>query len=374
MDLYVDLVEAEKQHYNYINTKSDKYKVNVINGWADEPFVKRDGKDKFIKEFQTEFNSPFWELYCYQVLKQLGCSFDFQKPYPDFVSKYKGSPFLVECTIAKNASNTPAESDYNAKFSETRSSEERVHSQVIRLANSIQQKKDKLINQYHKNVDNIDKPYVIAVEPFDQPFFTDTGTEAITTLLYGWIIDHTTEREYACSSAIKENKSEVPIGIFTNAEYADVSGILYSNMATIGKVDAIGDNPNLTFEHARYNLQRTKPQVSVDSRIKDDKFDPRCKAIRKHFNDRSSLYKQYSIRKPFIMWETKYTETLTDGLYYFANPYAKFPLSKELIDEMYSSGISIISYDTENNSYIDSQLHDGSIISRFVLNLKRSYI
>lgn len=74
------------------------------------------------------------------------------------------------------------------------------------------------------------------------------------------------------------------------------------------------------------------------------------------------------------MLGTKYTETLTDGLYYFANPYAKFPLGKELIDEMYSSGISIISYDIENNSYIDSQLHDGSIISRFVLNLKRSYI
>lgn len=373
MDLFFDLIDNAKLHPNYINTKSDKYKVSVINGWADEAFVNRDGKGKFIKEFQTEFNSPFWELYCYQVLKQLGCLFDFRKPYPDFVSNFKDYSFLVECTIAKNANDAPAEFDYNAKLKDNKNPEEMVHSQVIRLANSIQQKKDKLINQYHKEEQNTAKPYIIAVEPFDQPFFTDTGIEAITTLLYGWVLDHATGREYACTSAIKENNSEVPIGIFINNEYSDVSGVLYSNMATIGKVDAIGNNPNLTFEHARYNLRYAKPELSVDSRIKEDRFDPRCKIIREQFSNRSSLYKRYSIRKPFIKWGVNYTETLTDGLYFFVNPYAKFPISEELIAVMYSSGISIITYDIEKNKYQDSLLQDRSIIARTVLNLKRTF-
>lgn len=103
MDLFNDLVEEAKLHPNYMATKTDKYKVSVINAWADPSFVERDGKNKFIKEFQTEFNSPLWELCCYQALKYIGCTFNFSKEYPDFVSDYKGIPFLVECVIAKNA-------------------------------------------------------------------------------------------------------------------------------------------------------------------------------------------------------------------------------------------------------------------------------
>jgi len=69
--LFNDIVPEKSQHHNYKAIKNDKYKKNVINLWADDKIIKRDKGDKFIKEFQTEFNSSFWELYIYQCLKRI---------------------------------------------------------------------------------------------------------------------------------------------------------------------------------------------------------------------------------------------------------------------------------------------------------------
>jgi hypothetical protein len=41
--------------------------MDVLTDWA-RGFIDRDGK--FVKEFQTTFNSCFWELYVYAVLKR----------------------------------------------------------------------------------------------------------------------------------------------------------------------------------------------------------------------------------------------------------------------------------------------------------------
>lgn len=214
MDIFVDLVGSEKQHYNYINVKRDIYSVEVINSWVNEALVCRDGNNKFIKEFQTEFNSSFWELYCYQVLKELGCSFNFEPPYPDFVVNLDSECFLVECVTAKNAKGKAQESDLTAKLNDQSDADEKVHSQVIRLANAVQSKKDKLLKQYCKTAGNNDKPYIIAVEPFDQSYFMDTGTESIIALLYGWVMDRTTSEEFQGDAAIKDESVEIPIGIF----------------------------------------------------------------------------------------------------------------------------------------------------------------
>lgn len=62
VNLFEDLVPDNEQHPNYKNTKNDQYLIYELNKWADKLFVERDGKKKFIKEFQTEFNSCFWEL------------------------------------------------------------------------------------------------------------------------------------------------------------------------------------------------------------------------------------------------------------------------------------------------------------------------
>ncbi|WP_122951461.1 hypothetical protein [Bathymodiolus thermophilus thioautotrophic gill symbiont] len=84
MDLFTPIVEEDKLHNNFKNIilEPEAYARDVINEWADG-FIDRDGK--FIKEFQTTFNSSFWEIYLYASLKQFNYSIDFTFQAPDFV-------------------------------------------------------------------------------------------------------------------------------------------------------------------------------------------------------------------------------------------------------------------------------------------------
>jgi len=63
----------------------------VLTQWA-EGFDDRDGK--FVREFQTTYNSSFWELYLFAVLKHLGIEVDLSFKAPDFVSAYH--PIAIE--------------------------------------------------------------------------------------------------------------------------------------------------------------------------------------------------------------------------------------------------------------------------------------
>ncbi|NJN90818.1 MAG: hypothetical protein HC878_10890 [Leptolyngbyaceae cyanobacterium SL_5_14] len=62
MDIFTPIVPEEQLHPNFRFITQPNLcnpEMEVINGWAEE-FLDRDGK--FVKEFQTTFNSSFWEL------------------------------------------------------------------------------------------------------------------------------------------------------------------------------------------------------------------------------------------------------------------------------------------------------------------------
>lgn len=69
-----------------------------FNQWANG-FVDRD--NKIIKEFQTSFNSTFWEVYLYAVLKNYGLDVNFNFSTPDFC--ISDSDFVIEATTANAA-------------------------------------------------------------------------------------------------------------------------------------------------------------------------------------------------------------------------------------------------------------------------------
>src|ERR1700721_815441 len=58
-------------------------------------FIDRDGK--FVHEFQTSFNSCFWELYLFAVLKAYGMQVDFSHDRPDFC--ILGLNLIMEPTV-----------------------------------------------------------------------------------------------------------------------------------------------------------------------------------------------------------------------------------------------------------------------------------
>lgn len=100
MDLFKPIVTEDRLHHNFLaSIKPNAAGVReVVSGWADG-FVDRDGK--FVEEFQTTYNSSFWELYLFAVLKHLGIKIDFSYEAPDFVAA--DHQFAIEATIASHA-------------------------------------------------------------------------------------------------------------------------------------------------------------------------------------------------------------------------------------------------------------------------------
>jgi hypothetical protein len=121
MDLFTPVVPPERQHPNFraLVQKGLECERDVLRTWADG-FVDRDGK--FVTEFQTTFNSSFWELYLYAAFRELGFTLDFTHPAPDFSVTRHGLTFAAEAAIASNADGFAAEweADPGEKLSEER--------------------------------------------------------------------------------------------------------------------------------------------------------------------------------------------------------------------------------------------------------------
>jgi len=129
-------------------------------------FKDRDGK--FVKEFQTTFDSSFWELYLFAVMKHFHLDVDFSFNAPDFVIANRGG-MSVEATVTSHAQGSTPESvkpgapipdDLNEFNRQT----------IIRISNSLAAKRRKYIESYAGLAHVQNRPFVLAVSAFDRPF------------------------------------------------------------------------------------------------------------------------------------------------------------------------------------------------------------
>jgi hypothetical protein len=106
MRLFDPIIEDAWQHANFraLLQVGNGFTLDVLNDWA-RGFVDRDGK--FVEEFQTTFNSSFWELYLFATLKKFGLQVDFSKARPDFC--IPSLNLNIEATIASNAQTSEPE-------------------------------------------------------------------------------------------------------------------------------------------------------------------------------------------------------------------------------------------------------------------------
>src|SRR5271166_2043380 len=107
MRLFEPIVGEDRQHQNFraLLSIGNGFVFDVLNDWA-RGFIDRDGK--FVREFQTSFNSGFWELYVFAVLKKFGLQVDFSKARPDFC--IPSMDLNIEATVASNAQRDEPES------------------------------------------------------------------------------------------------------------------------------------------------------------------------------------------------------------------------------------------------------------------------
>ena len=302
MDLFTPIVSIENQHSNFraitIPGRCEG-ELEVIQSWA-EGFTDRDGK--FVKEFQTTFNSSFWELYLNAAFRQLGFVPDYSKPSPDFILSGQ-TDIVAEATIASHPAGFIPEWE-RAMTAEALASVDPaaiVELATIRLANAISSKSRKFVEQYAKLDHVVGRPFVLCVAPFEQPGFFFQSDQAIRRVLYGydqplWIEERSTGDRIVVGESLvdrvrKESGANVELGVFLKPGLEHISAIIFSPVATFGKVRALarpGPYP-VGFQAFRYAADAQHHRVIVGYR-------------------------------------PNYKESLLDGLHVLLNPRAKYPL------------------------------------------------
>lgn len=301
MKLFDDVAPQSRLHPTYALIKEDRYAPEraVLEGWADG-FVDRDGK--FCYEFQTTFESCLWELYLHAMLKALGANINFSHNAPDFVAKTTEA-FCIEATIA--APPTGGKPAYGYNYSDIPDEFNTFNSQsTVRLCNSFTSKVKKLRESYSSKPHVAGHPFVIAIASFDRPLAHFAASRPIISALYGLYHDEdmtiaTGARDvisYNVDAVIKSAEVTLPVGYFTTGEYSDVSAVIYSSVATWGKIRALADSPE---------------SLSIYTT-----FHPNPDDIHPH------------VRRAT---KAQYKEDLLDGLYVFHNPFANYPLDSRAI-------------------------------------------
>lgn len=329
--LFDPIVATERLHPNFrsLLRGDNPFNLEVLNSWADG-FVDRDVK--FVEEFQTTFNSGFWELYIFAVLKEYGIPVDFSHASPDFCIPSLG--LNIEATIASNSPGAQPEHIWPQNFEPEDSINEFNRKTILRLSNSLTAKHLRYLQSYALLEHVKGKAFVVAVTNFDQPLSFLACQRPIEAVLHGYYIDE--ERYLAAGGegpleteellrVFKENGSPVELGLFRTPAYKEISAVIFNGCATIGKVRALSADPN---PHIMFTALRSNP----------------------HSN------------RPHVIQQPKrsYKENLLDGLRIYHNPFATYPLDPDLF--RHPSVFQL--YFTQGEMWAEQ--HEGDLICRFV--------
>ncbi|EHI6978177.1 hypothetical protein J4962_004664, partial [Salmonella enterica subsp. enterica serovar Typhimurium] len=211
---------------------------DVIQSWG-KGLLERNGEQtKFVNEFQTTFNSALWELYLNEMFVRLGYSVDYTKDSPDFcVTTPSGYQFNVEAVISDRPHKPPA----NEIFSEAKFKRQ----STLKLIGKIKDKRDLFIganekvHPYSTMSHVVGKPFVLALAPFDSDLSLTQNNTIINRVLFG--IEEPNEQDLKngkqrkIKSIKKNEETEIPLGIFTNDSYKEISAVIFSTTATFGK-------------------------------------------------------------------------------------------------------------------------------------------
>lgn len=281
MKLFTLEVPLERVHPNFRRTLGDDSRGvrDVLASWA-AGFVDRDRK--FIKEFQTTYNSGFWELYLFAVLKHHGIAVDFSFNAPDFICPSVN--LLVEAVTANHAFDDTPEWEKTVGGITGANLENQYRQSIIRLGNALSSKLVKLDRQYSRLAHFRDNSFVIAVSNYATQDFYMLGDVAMQRLLYDVRDEGAIE---------KQNGSKLKLGMFRDASHASLSAVLFSSTATFGKARALGDDKG-TFLFQAVRITDSNELINL------------------------------------VEGKEEYVETLCDGLRLFLNPWAKYPLDPGL--------------------------------------------
>ena len=218
-----------------------------------------DRDNKIVKEFQTTFHSSLWEFFIYYILKETKCTFDFSKQYPDFIISNKN--FNVECVVSEikkdgDGENKRTLDDFFSMIEPFKDQDEfnkLIYEATTRHSNSINFKLKKYKDNYSKaSWVNNRHPFVIALGSYDQIRYGKEFYYSMLLLLYGLkydVLSGTFER--VTDIPKPGTQSPIPVGLFNNEAYKDISAVIFSCTTTLGKLVSLAISSGM--ESTGYN-------------------------------------------------------------------------------------------------------------------------
>jgi hypothetical protein len=307
MDLFTPVAEPHHQNPNFARVliPSRAAQRAVVQSWS-EGFPDRD--NKFVYEFQTTFNSSFWELYLHAAFKEYGFEMDWSNASPDFHLRTPLGDVIVEAVTANAARGAVPEWEKTSMISENVAKQNfwpLNRAAMIRLSNSLLGKLTKFRSSY-QNLEHVKgRPFVVAVAPFEQPDFQYQYDRPMRALLYDDYVDETVyfqnPEKYPdgppslqLGSVEKDNGSSIDLGIFNHDGWVEISAVIFSCVATWGKAVAMSTQPALGSVTTSWGTDRSGRPIRRVSQIGTP------------------------------------SEVITDGLQIFHNPKARRPLDRAL--------------------------------------------
>lgn len=267
-----------------------------------------DRDHKMVRQFQETFHSTYWEIVIYQLCLEAGFSLDQSHPFPDFIIK-SPSEFYIEAVVANIKQTGIPENKRTLEdqlsmlipphlqkdFSDV------LDESIIRSSNAVFSKIKKYEDYKKEPWFDPNNPFIIALSSCDQINYGREFIYPMMALLYGrYFIPRENGSIIKKHIKKKETGIELPLGIFLNSKYSQISAIMYTCTNTIGKLTALALSNGLhTFN-------------SVLDVIRDEE-------------DGELPFK-------FRIVSNSATESISDGVFIFHNPYAKTPIKPDLFE------------------------------------------
>ncbi|PUW17091.1 hypothetical protein AUN00_11320 [Cronobacter sakazakii] len=372
MDLFSTKIATNKLHVSFKAIYKDPKLApvrEVIQSWG-RGLLERSGEQaKFVNEFQTTFNSAMWELYLNEMFIRLGYSIDYTKDRPDFcVTTPSGYQFTVEAMV----SDKPHKPSASEVFSEARFK----HQSTLKLLGKIKDKHDLFTGVNGKKfpygtMEHVaGKPFVLALAPFDSDLSLSQNNTIINRVLFG--IEEPTMRDIVNGKqrkvlSIKKNEdTELPLGIFTNDSYKEISAVIFSTTGTYGKAVA-QSGVDRYVRYTRFRALELNDFIASEG-MKNEGSHTRKLSNEHYVTTKRQFYNNEVVGADIVMCHSRdYTETHFDGLHVYYNPYATVPLDKSIFS---SPEITHNFYDIAND--IPDQRHpDGALVSRQVFEISQ---
>lgn len=308
LDLFSYKVKKSKldKYFEFISqSRAHSAARNVINEIMPYFF---DVDGNFIEQFQTQgFDSRLWELYLFSYFNEEGLIIDRSHFAPDFVVKDRDTSVSVEAVIVANKEpekiciGLPNEEDILKKEilmpSKWGSS---LYSKLTHI--------DKAGNHYWEYPHTQERPFVLAIADFNEPFSMTWSQNSLITYLYGYKYDYSYNEKGEMSihpikvkNHIKGKGDKIiPSGFFFQENAENISAVLHSSSATISKFNRIGKQCGL--DEGNVLMHRI------------------CSVWDQDPNASKPIIYQY-----FVTEEN--SEPWSEGVTIFHNPNAKYPLS-----------------------------------------------